>query len=206
VSGRKRAAARAARLAAAKDWPALPGDEHIRATEQFLWAIDEMAASRLDWKAAPFAINPAISAAWPEVPAAWDRLLDELLERFPCGTVPPVLAKYLTVRLVERCPDMARLQRVAKLVRLVLGGDDIGKREIGKPEAVIHAARITTITGAWGSLSGSARSPSTSAGSVLLWRRAGYRTGSAARRTTSCTITTRNTAAEIVRLSKNCPR
>jgi hypothetical protein len=141
VSGRKRAAARAARLAAAKDWPALPGDEHIRATEQFLWAIDEMAASRLDWKAAPFAIIPAISAAWPEVPAAWDRLLDELLERFPCGTVPPVLAKYLTVRLVERCPDMARLQRVAKLVRLVLGGDDIGKREIGKPEAVMHAAR-----------------------------------------------------------------
>ena len=138
-----RQSARAARLASAENWPAWPGDEHIEASEQFLFAIYKMRAHRLDWQAAAIALNPVI-AHNPETwdwSAAWDRVLDQLLERLPQGTVPLPLAKYLTVRLVECCPDMTRLPQVAGLVRLMLAGDDIGKREIGRPTALVHAAR-----------------------------------------------------------------
>ena len=55
--------------------------------------------------------------------------------------MPLPLAKYLTMRLVECCPDMTRLPQVAGLIRLVLAGDDIGGREIGRIKAQMHAAR-----------------------------------------------------------------
>ena len=135
--GRK-AAARAERLATAKDWPAWPGDEHAVPAEQFLWAIEEMRQKGLSWEAALFTIDPIINSCDP---AAWDRLLDELLQRFPLGTVPSPLATYLTTRLVSRCPDMSRLPRVAKLLGLVLGVDRIAGREIGEPGALLRAAR-----------------------------------------------------------------
>jgi hypothetical protein len=92
----------------------------------------------LSWCAAFFSINPIANLCDP---AAWDRLLEELLDRFPLGTVPSPLATYLTVRLVERCPDMARLSRATKLLRSVFGVDGIGAREIGEPEALMRAAR-----------------------------------------------------------------
>jgi hypothetical protein len=139
--------AAAERLAAAAAWPAWPGDEPALGNAQFNWAMTELYEKGL-LLLAMAAIDPlgAIN------PAAWDQLLGELLGRLRGGTQPrhhnrrsPVismpLARYLTIRLVECCPDMARLQRVAQLVRLVLGSDDIGKREIGKPGAIMHAAR-----------------------------------------------------------------
>ena len=135
--GRK-AAARAERLATAKDWPAWPGDEHAVPAEQFLWAIEEMRQKGLSWEAALFTIDPIINSCDP---AAWDRLLDELLEHFRLGTVSSPLATYLTTRLVSRCPDMSRLPRVAKLLELVLDVDRIAGREIGASGALLRAAR-----------------------------------------------------------------
>jgi hypothetical protein len=128
----------AARLAEAAAWPAWPGDEHAMASDQFNWAMAELHKTGL-LVLAFYAVDPLCACD----PAAWDQLVSALLERLPrAGQVSPALARYLTVRLVERCPDLTRQPRVAELVRLLLGGDRIAGRQIGqKPGAIMHAAR-----------------------------------------------------------------
>ena len=125
-----------ARLTAAKNWAA-PSDEHILASEQLIWATGKMRRAGLDSEAAALALSPLTRCD----PMAWDRLCDELLAQVPRNKLPPALAKFLTVRLVETCPDQERWQRAARLVRLVLGADQIGLRDIGKSGAIVHAAR-----------------------------------------------------------------
>jgi hypothetical protein len=108
------------------------------ASDQFNWAMAELHKTGL-LVLAFYAVDPLCACD----PAAWDQLVSALLERLPrAGQVSPALARYLTVRLVERCPDMTRQPRVAGLVRLLLGGDRIAGRQIGpKPGAIMLAAR-----------------------------------------------------------------
>jgi hypothetical protein len=96
-----------------------------------------------------FLQNPGIAAATaPSRAAAWDQIANELLdhceerERLPRGQQAPLaLVKLLTIRLVECCPDMARQQRAARLVRLVFGGKPKSKRQTGLPTAMWQAGR-----------------------------------------------------------------
>jgi hypothetical protein len=132
-----RQAAAGQRLAEAAAWPAWPGDEHIVASQQFLWAMPELHKKGL-LALAVWAVDPLVTCDHQ----AWDRLADELLERVPRGAISRPLANYLTVRLVERCPDMTRWPKAVALVRLALGGDHIAGRQIGRrPGAIMHAAR-----------------------------------------------------------------
>lgn len=133
----KASAAAAARLTVAASWPAVPGDDiDPLAAEQFLWAMPELHKTGL-LTLATWAVNPLITCH----SQAWDQLADAVLEHVPRSAISAPLAKFLTIRLVERCPDMARLPKAAALVRLVLDGDHIAGRQIGKPGAIMHAAR-----------------------------------------------------------------
>lgn len=140
----KLSAAAQARLAAAKDWPADPDydedpdyPEDLRACEQHDWAMKKMSQKGLDQGPATFAIDPLHGCS----PTAWDQLCDQLLDEFPRGKISSALAKYLVVRVIECVPDMTRLPRAARLLRLLLDADRIGMREIGKPAAFLPAYR-----------------------------------------------------------------